>query len=82
MSQKNDNDKSQADKPWDKTFEDDRDDSGNLSRTQKRKQDSSNSTLTTVLVVLILLLALAPIGYFLVKKNSLNNPQQTEQVAS
>ena len=49
MSQKNDNDKSQADKPWDKTFEDDRDDSGNLSRTQKRKQDSSNSTLTTVL---------------------------------
>ena len=29
MSQKNDNDKSQADKPWDKTFEDDRDDSGN-----------------------------------------------------
>lgn len=43
MSQKNDNDKSQADKPWDKTFEDDR-----MTRAIYRELKNENKTVATL----------------------------------
>lgn len=83
MSERREEYRQEADKLWDKTFEDnqDLDDSGHLSRTVHRKQNSHNSRITTVLIVLIIILAATPIIYWVHNEQSFNHPIQTEKVA-
>ena len=46
MNNKND------EKPWEKTFEEDRDEQGNYSRTANRRNAKNNTMLTTSLLII------------------------------
>ena len=49
MNNKND------EKPWEKTFEEDRDEQGNYSRTANRRNAKNNTMLTTSLLIIFIL---------------------------
>lgn len=68
--QPDDADKSQ---PWNKQFEDDRDDEGNLSRVATRKKSHGTRVLQYVLWVLIALFIIVPVAYNAIASNSSNN---------
>ncbi|KRM72599.1 SAG1386/EF1546 family surface-associated protein [Lacticaseibacillus brantae] len=50
-------------KPWEKQFDDDRDDDGNLSRVANRKKQRGNRTLVWVVSILLIALIISPILY-------------------
>lgn len=64
--------KTQDSKPWDKQFEDDRDDEGNFSRVTRRKHTRGNTALTWVLIVAMVILCLTPIIWMAVEKRMAN----------
>ena len=68
--QPDDADKSQ---PWNKQFEDDRDDEGNLSRVATRKKSRGTRVLQYVLWGLIALFIIVPVAYNAISSNSSNN---------
>ena len=67
--QPDDADKSQ---PWNKQFEDDRDDEGNLSRVATRKKSRGTRVLQYVLWGLIALFIIVPVAYNAISSNSSN----------
>jgi len=50
-------------KPWEKQFDDDRDDDGNFSRVANRKKQRGNRTLVWVVSIALILLIVSPIIY-------------------
>ena len=65
-----DTDKNQ---PWNKQFEDDRDDEGNLSRVATRKKSHGTKVLQYILWGLIALFIIVPVAYNAIASNSNNN---------
>lgn len=74
-----DNQKKKDDQPWNQTFNEGRDENGNLSRMQMRKENKSHNLLTVGLIVIIGLIALASIVYGLSRQTALG---QNESKAS
>lgn len=62
-----------GEEPWNKQFEDDRDESGSFSRVQKRKQTRGNKLLTTSFVVLLVFLFMVPVLWSAVNKKMENS---------
>lgn len=75
------NKKTAADnKPWNKQFEDDRDDDGNFSRIQRRKHTRGNTALTWVLIVAMVILCLTPIIWMAVEKRMANTAEAPTRI--
>ncbi len=60
----------ESDQPWNQTFEEDRDEHGNLSRVKLRKQSQSHNLITIILVTLIIVVALVALVYGLTKQSA------------
>ncbi|MFD1392076.1 LysM peptidoglycan-binding domain-containing protein [Lacticaseibacillus jixianensis] len=75
-------DTTDQDQPWNKQFEDDRDDEGNLSRVATRKKSHGTKVLQYVLWVLIALFIIVPVAYNAISNNSSNNNDNKITVAS
>lgn len=76
MNKKTDQKSPQADdanQPWNKQFEDDRDDEGNLSRVATRRKSHGTKVLQYVLWVLIALFVIVPVTYNAIASNASNN---------
>ncbi|WP_338216069.1 SAG1386/EF1546 family surface-associated protein [Lacticaseibacillus salsurivasis] len=76
MNKKTDQKSPQADdanQPWNKQFEDDRDDEGNLSRVATRRKSHGTKVLQYVLWVLIALFVIVPVTYNAIASNANNN---------
>lgn len=69
------------DQPWNKQFEDDRDDQGNLSRVATRKKSHGTKVLQYVLWVLIALFIIVPVAYSAIASNSSNNNSGKDKIA-
>ncbi|MFD1486257.1 LysM peptidoglycan-binding domain-containing protein [Lacticaseibacillus baoqingensis] len=64
------NDASDQTKPWNKQFEDDRDDAGNLSRVATRKKKRGTSILSWVVWIALALVIIVPVAYEAIHSNS------------
>ncbi|WP_164509849.1 LysM peptidoglycan-binding domain-containing protein [Lacticaseibacillus porcinae] len=65
-------DASDQTKPWNKQFEDDRDDNGNLSRVATRKKKRGGSILAIVVWVALALVIIIPVTWQALRNNSAN----------
>ncbi|MCZ2492560.1 SAG1386/EF1546 family surface-associated protein [Dellaglioa carnosa] len=72
MSDKKDNSEK---KPWEKSFEDDRDDNGNYSRSANRRKSKNSSLLTTGLLVVFVAIIVGTIGFYIVESNKVYQPE-------
>ncbi|KRL43965.1 LysM peptidoglycan-binding domain-containing protein [Lacticaseibacillus manihotivorans] len=66
-------DASDQTKPWNKQFEDDRDDDGNLSRVATRKKKRGGSILAIVVWVALALVIIIPVTWQALRNNSANS---------
>ena len=72
--------KTNQDKPWDKSFEDDRDDNGNFSRIERRKHTRGNTVLTWVLVGALVLICLIPVVWHAVDARMANKGESNTRI--
>lgn len=63
------NDAADQDQPWNKQFDDDRDDSGNLSRVATRKKHKGGSILTWVVWIALALIIIVPVAWQAIASN-------------
>ncbi|WP_125703289.1 LysM peptidoglycan-binding domain-containing protein [Lacticaseibacillus daqingensis] len=68
-------------KPWEKQFEDERDDDGNLSRLATRKKHHGTTVLTYVLWTLIALFVLVPVSLYAISSNSGKSGNDSTHIA-
>lgn len=69
-------------KPWDQSFADDRDDSGNLSRTKRHRQNNNNRLITIILVAIIIIIAVGSLIYGLARQSAMNKPASSDTETS
>ncbi len=67
--------------PWNKQFEDDRDDDGSFSRVQKRKHTRGNTILTAALGLILVLVFLIPIVWSAVNKRMENASETPTRIS-
>ena len=79
MSQKKSND--HAKKPWESTFEEEKDEQGNLSRTARRQNTKKNTALTTSLLVVFIIIIIGVVGlYFLSQKTAKQHTTHSDKI--
>ncbi|WP_390404512.1 LysM peptidoglycan-binding domain-containing protein [Lacticaseibacillus jixiensis] len=66
-------DASDQTKPWNKQFDDDRDDDGNLSRLATRKKKHGGSVLAICVWVALALVIIIPVTWFAIHNNTASN---------
>lgn len=74
--------KTDEDQPWNQTFSEDRDENGNLSRVQLRKQSQNHHLITIVLAALILIVAIVALVYGLVRQSAMGNDSRSAESSS
>ncbi len=67
------NDASDQTKPWNKQFDDDRDDDGNLSRVATRKKKRGGSILAIVVWVALALVIIVPVAWQAIRSNTVKS---------
>lgn len=72
--------KTNQDKPWDKSFEDDRDDNGNISRIERRKHTRGNTVLTWVLIGAFVLICFIPVVWHAVDARMANKGESNTRI--
>lgn len=72
-------DKNEDKKPWDDTFSDDRNQDGNLSRVELRKQKGNFKLILAVLISIVALIAIFSLAFGMSKQSSIQQSQPSTQ---